>query len=452
MINARIAAGDFVLPIYLFVCIVLGGSSQSIWGKSILQFLAVLIVAWAIASPRVRLRLSRTPMILGAAVLALFVLHLIPLPPSIWSHLPGREMVVEGYRSFNMDLPWLPLSLSPYDSFEALLFFLPPTAVILLAVGRESPRAEWAAWTMVGATLLSVLLGYLQISSGRFEQSGWYLYDNTNVGAAVGFFANRNHMGTLLLVAIPFTIAIASIASARARGSSVPIWVGAGAALLILSLGIAMNGSLAAVLLAGPAILLSALLLPGARRVRGLVLAVAVLGFGAATLVLTNSPVQAELTGKDTSSFDGRSEIWSTTLAAAKQTFPVGTGLGTFQIAYATYEDADVVTQTYVNHAHNDYLEIALEGGAIGALVLAAFLLWWAKIATGAWQAGNEKALSRAAVAASGVILASSFVDYPLRTTSIATIFAFLVAVAARPKIESSSPNTTEGLRHLRYH
>jgi hypothetical protein len=161
----RVAAGDFILPLYLLVCIVLGGSSQSYWGKSVLQFLAVLIIAWVIASSKMRLRLSRAPLAIGAATLALFLLQLVPLPPSIWSRLPGRELVVEGYRSLNMELPWLPLSLSPYDTIEALLFLLPPAAVFLLAAGRENLRADWAAWTIVGATLLSVLLGYLQISS-----------------------------------------------------------------------------------------------------------------------------------------------------------------------------------------------------------------------------------------------------------------------------------------------
>jgi O-antigen ligase len=350
-----------------------------------------------------------------------------------------------------MELPWLPLSLSPYDTIEALLFLLPPAAVFLLAAGRENLRADWAAWTIVGATLLSVLLGYLQISSGRFEQSGWYLFASTNVGSAVGFFANRNHMGTLLLVALPFTIVAALSASARARGSSMPIWLGAGAALLILAAGIAMNGSLAAVLLAGPTVLLSALLLPGAGRVRGLVLGAALLGVGGAILVLSNSSVQAELTGKDTSSFDGRSEIWSVTLAAAKQTMPAGTGFGSFQNVYAAYEDADVVTRTFVNHSHNDYFEIALEGGMVGVLILAAFLSWWAKIATGAWRAGNGKALQRAAVVAASVIFASSFVDYPLRTMSLAAIFAFAVALPARTKTEAYLTTSAEGSRHLRY-
>jgi O-antigen ligase len=258
-------------------------------------------------------------------------------------------------------------------------------------------------------------------------------------------------MGTLLLLAIPFTIVIASEASARAGSRSLPLWLGAGVALLILALGIAMNGSLAAVLLAGPAILLSALLLPGTRRLGGLLLAVAALGLGGAILVLTNSPVQAELTGKDTSSLDGRSEIWSTTLAATRQTFPAGTGLGTFEAVYPTYEDAEVVTQTYVNHAHNDYLEVVLEGGAIGALILAAFLFWWGKTATSAWQVGNEDLLGRAAVVASGVILASSFVDYPLRTPSLATIFALLVALAASSKFKTKSSDVKKVVRHLVY-
>lgn len=451
MSNERAAAGDFILPLYLFVCIVFGGSSQSYWGKSVLQLLAVLIIAWLVISSKESLRVPRAPIAIGAATLGLFALQLVPLPPHIWFQLPGRELVVEGYRSLNIGLPWLPVSLSPHDTVEALLFLLPPTAVFVLTLSRKRLRLEWAVWTIVGATLLSVLLGYLQISSGRFERSGWYLYAYTNVGSAVGFFANRNHMGTLLLVAIPSTIVIASHTSARVPGSSLPVWLGAGAAMVVIALGIAMNGSLAAVLLAVPAILLSAFLLPASGRLIGLVLAGAALGLGAGTMVLTDSPVQAELTGKDNSSFDGRSEIWSTTLKGGWQTFPAGTGFGTFQTVYATYEAPDVVTRTYVNHAHNDFLEIALEGGMVAALILAAALLWWTRIATEAWKAGDRNLLSRAAVVASGLILASSFVDYPLRTTSMATIFTFMVSLVAAHGTRMSASDVTKGLRHIRY-
>ena len=34
-----------VVPIYIFLCIVLGGSVQGIWGNFILQILAILLIA-----------------------------------------------------------------------------------------------------------------------------------------------------------------------------------------------------------------------------------------------------------------------------------------------------------------------------------------------------------------------------------------------------------------------
>ena len=41
-----------VAPVYLFLCLLLGGSSQGVWGNAILRLLAVLLIAWAIVDRR----------------------------------------------------------------------------------------------------------------------------------------------------------------------------------------------------------------------------------------------------------------------------------------------------------------------------------------------------------------------------------------------------------------
>ena len=50
--------------------------------------------------------------------------------------------------------------------------------------------------------------------------SHWYLYQETNFGAAVGFFANANHMASLLVIALPF--AATSPPRARPISSAIP--------------------------------------------------------------------------------------------------------------------------------------------------------------------------------------------------------------------------------------
>ena len=48
------------------------------------------------------------------------------------------------------------------------------------------------------------MLGVLQATSADVLQSPWYLYRYSNFGIATGFFANSNHMASLLVVSIPF--------------------------------------------------------------------------------------------------------------------------------------------------------------------------------------------------------------------------------------------------------
>ena len=89
--------------------------------------------------------------------------------------------------------------------------------------------------------------------------------------------------------------------------------------------------------------------------------------------------------------------------------------------------------RTYVNHAHNDYLELALEGGMPAILLMIAFLAWWSLRAFAIWRSPNAAELGRAACIASAAILLHSLVDYPLRTAAIATIFAMALALMADP-------------------
>ena len=55
--------------------------------------------------------------------------------------------------------------------------------------------------------MISVVLGVLQVTGG---DGSWYFYRITNLGVAVGAFANGNHFATLLLVAIPALAAVAA--------------------------------------------------------------------------------------------------------------------------------------------------------------------------------------------------------------------------------------------------
>jgi O-antigen ligase len=420
-------------------------------GSLILQLLALAVIAWALIRPadRTHAECFRQLALIGIAAVALIALQLLPLPPEIWARLPGRDIVAEGYGALGERLPWLPLSLAPSKTLSSALFLLPPIAIILSVIRLDACRVSWAIHAILAATIVSVLLGYVQVST---RSADWYPYDITNIGSAVGFFANRDHMGTLLVIAIPFIAAVLANGFTRERRQSLAILsAGISTGLAVLA-GIAMNGSLAAVILAFPVIAASALLFGRtSKRKRFIVLVVALCAFIVGLALIADSPVQGKLLGTETASMEGRQEIWATSLQAGTAMFPAGAGFGSFEEVYHLFENPADVISAYVNHAHNDYLELFVEGGLPALLLIALFLVWWGARVRDAWREDGGR-LARAATIASAAILGHSLVDFPLRTSAIAGIFAFCLAIMASQRGAHLAPGSileTRPPRHV---
>jgi Lipid A core - O-antigen ligase and related enzymes len=84
-----------------------------------------------------------------------------------------------------------------------------------------------------------------------------------------------------------------------------------------------------------------------------------------------------------------------------------------------------------MNHAHNDYAELALETGVPGLAVLIVFLLWWGGAVARVWRSVEAGPYARAASIASAAILVHSLVDFPLRTAAISACFGMCLALLA---------------------
>jgi len=386
--------------------------------------------------------------LIGLALL-LFAVQLVPLPPSFWMALPGRPRIVESFASVNLSLGWMPISLTPYKTLEAIPFLLPPLAFLAGALRFKPYREAWLVAAMLAATLAAILLGILQVTS---PDQSWYLYRFSAFGFATGFFANSNHMGTLLLVSVPFLIALVSSQWARAanvRLRSLILALAAGAGGVIL-LGLLLNGSFAVLLLGAPVGLVSILLLPFERfrNRRRLWLAAALL---AAMLALAVT-FRAEFPRLVHNSVETRVEIWGKSWAAVSEYWPSGSGIGSFQQIYQQQEvDGAAVDGTYVNDAHNDYLQLLVETGLAGVVMIVAFLCWWAGRVIVVWKS-DPNVFAQAATIASAAILLHSMVDYPLRTAAIAVVMAMCLAMMTRPRItvRSQTVNDLWPTRHLR--
>jgi O-antigen ligase len=410
---------------YLLLCILLGGSAQGVWRNLVLEVLGIALIAWATIRPIPAEDSSERPagLYVVAGLAALTVLaQLTPLPSGLWSSLPGRSGIAEAARLLGQQPPRMPISVDPYNSVLTLFAVIPALAAFVV-VKLWRPTAGWLALAIAVGVACSITLGALQLASG---QGSWaYLYDYTNPGA-VGVFANVNHMGTLLLVSIPFAAALLVSSKADRSGSREGRLAVGVAALVLVLIGLVINGSRAAAALGLPVMVASIALVPAAKRWRRVALPVGLVALAGAVVLIALNPISSTMAGTETTS---RPEVWKTTIEATADSFPVGTGLGTFEQVYRQHEDPGAVTSQYVNHAHNDYLELALELGAPGILLLLGFLAWWVLASFRVWTSPLSTPVGRAATIASAAVLAHSLVDYPLRTAAISSIFAVSLAL-----------------------
>jgi O-antigen ligase len=416
---------------FILACIMLGGASrEGFLGNFLLQVASVPFLVCGLYRLRWRaLTLSgKTLLLIVGFGVTLVVLQFVPLPVELWRQLPGRAQIATELQLLGALPQYGFVSLSVHESLTSAMWLLPALGFAVALVTRREIPAVAIATALVAAALVSLVLGLAQFGGGG--EAAWYLYDFTNRGVMVGFFANANHMATLLLVSMPFIAALMRWARERYPRQRREI-AAFGIPMFALTLiGVGLVGSLTGYALLLPVALSSAMIVwTPSKRFAAAALFPALLLSGIA-LALTGSKKQIFASDIE-ASLAGREQIRQDALGAAIEFFPVGTGLGTFEEVHRRYEDRDTIGNAFINHAHNDYLEMLIELGAAGALMAAAFLTWWA------WQLfallrSRGAHFGWAGWIACGVILVHSAWDYPLRTAALSTVFALSCVLAAR--------------------
>ena len=425
----------------LLAALLLGGGTQpGLRPDTLVQLTSLALFAaltWRLARDGAPAT-PRLPLLLIALLAALPLLQLVPLPPSLWTLLPGREMAAATYTEAAMALPWLPLSLDPAETRQAGLALLPALAIALAVLSLGARDRRYLTLVVVLFAFASVLLGLAQAQLGA--AGPLRLFERTS--GAVGLFANRNHYAALLYTAMLFAAAWAvGLLADRRPGSAV-----AAALLLLLYaallLGLAMARSRTGLALAGAAGLASLALAwtsaaPQARgRLAGLIFGAIAFGLVLAAnfaLIAVLERLEGDLAA------DYRWDILRVTAGAAEAFFPAGAGFGTFAAIYRAFEPAALIQPFHANHAHNDALELALEGGLPALLLLILFLGWLAGRTLALWRAAPREGraldlvLARAGTIAAWLLLAHSLIDYPLRTTALMGVFALASGLAAAP-------------------
>ncbi len=436
--------GDRSRPAYICAAfllvvafVVAGGARDDMVSLLFWRPLTMFMLAFAVALYwRKAWQSGRGVMLLACAIVTLPVLQLIPLPPVVWTALPGRELIVSIYRDAGMALPWQPLSVAQARTWNALFSLAAPLALLIFALSYDDQWHRKLLMILIGFGFASGILGLVQAIGPA--NGPLYFYRITNNGLSVGLFANRNHQAIFLAMLYPLIAARLALFQGKPDQLLFQRSLALAGGMLLLPL-ILMTGSRAGLILAvvGIAFALWVYRPPVSvaraadrlndKHVRWVTYGLVFALLAMVTVVVLRTPALERIVGTDAA--DELRVLALPVIARATGTFlPFGSGLGTFVETYQIYEPDKLIMANYFNHAHNDFAELVLTAGIPGVLLL----LWTAVLALASFRSlvrnrklnvdgrgGTAQVLGRAGFSVLSMLALSSIADYPLRVPSL---------------------------------
>jgi O-antigen ligase/tetratricopeptide (TPR) repeat protein len=393
--------------------------------------------------------------------------------PAASAIAPEVEQVTALAQQIRRSGRWRSVSVYRYRSGEELLRMLALGAVFLFLVGypwerptNEDPAARFGssttseepsadgfprrlrAWlaAVVAVGVIESLYGAYQVI-GQHPQIYW-LRKTAYLDSATGTFVNRNHLAGYLELVIPMAIALL-LAELRwwrrprrthgrhtsgQPGSRSLINAALLGAVALMFIAIGLTQSRGGVLSCLGGLGFGALVLGAWRhQLTAPRMALGGVVLGALALVWLQSPQLLRRFGGDLRLTPySRPSIWRETLVMARDFPLLGVGLGDFEFVFPHYQPAG--TTTYFDQAHNDYLQLLVETGVLGAACFAwLFVSFFLLVRRRLWTAAPERALLAIGLATGvAALLLHSLTDFNLHIPSNALLFVVALAALVR--------------------
>ena len=170
-------------------------------------------------------------------------------------------------------------------------------------------------------------------------------------------------------------------------------------------------------------------------KLAGLVTVVAVCAIIIALITMGRAVAVDRLFAQDVDA-DARLRLFPIMATMARDYFPMGAGFGSFPTIFRIVEPDWYLRPSYFNHAHNDVVEVLIEGGLFAMILAGVFAAWWVRMAIRLWRAGQSRdytlVLGRLGTIQTLVLILASVVDYPLRTPLLQIIFLLAIVLIVR--------------------
>lgn len=310
-----------------------------------------------------------------------------------------------------------------YDSLSALALYSAYGFLVFIAVqsfGSAEMKYFGKILALFGSAYSVFALLQSLTSSGKIY---WRVIPQT--GNVFGSYVNHNHYAGLIELLLPFALIIV-FSSARPGGALVLQIFGA----IVMAASVFLSGSRGGMVAVSFEIIFFAIVwIRYVSEKRGIALA---LIFCATTAAILAWIAPEQVISRISDLHDpARLAIHRDALQMFLAHPFIGSGLGTFANTFRHYRR--FFDGFFVNHAHDDYLELVLETGVIGFSTAVWFLLVLYREGFRNLRSARQSApamVSAAALVGCTGLLVHSFVDFNLHVPSNAALFYVLAALA----------------------
>jgi O-antigen ligase len=393
----------------------------------------------------------------AAPLLAALTVQILPLPREV-VELTGSGSFLERHDlAFGFGVSRLhPLSVAPALTGRSLVILASLTTLVYGLIAwldrREAPVRS-LAFSLACIALVVALFALVQ--KATFNGKIYWFWESPFRVAVnyYGPFVNRNHFAGWMMLATSLTAGwllgqLQGIGRGMKSGwRNRVLWLSspeAGRALmtaaLVAVMFVSVLWSMSRSGIGGTTLALCLLAVAAWRRFAGG--ARRLVAVGALAMVLL---VAVGWRGADTLSawygrtqtFEWRVELWKDTLPALHDFWITGSGLNTYGQVMLLYPQTN--TEVHAQQAHNDYLQLAVEGGLlVGIPVLILVWLFVAVVRRRLAQPQSDMTwwIRMGAVAGICGMAVQSTVEFSLQIPGVAVLFAVLVAIAIHEPAE----------------
>lgn len=452
-----------VTALYVFVIFITftffmgGGARDDIQSLIILRPLAILFIGFAIIYKReLRKKWDKFPINMTLLLALLMIIQLIPLPPELWTQLPERKVFAELAELAGIEQPWRPISLSPSKTWNSLFSLCVPLAAMMLFMNINARDRRRAILFIMVLIALSAAWGILQtLGSSR---GPLYLYRITNHGTAVGLFANRNHQSYMLVSLILFLGWHSFYLQQKNKINPLKLSMTLGGIFILIPL-IFITGSRSGLILMVPALIIALyffyfgghfkrkekLYKPSKSNSKinivaklkinsdrfifvGLIITILLLAVSA---IIFSRSLAFDRLFADNGIDELRLKVTPVLLHMVDSYLVFGSGFGSFEHIYKIYEPLDFLSPNYFNQAHNDWLQLIIEGGIAALFLLAILIIWIARhaifILFRIKKLDHNKTSALMCLTFFCLTAIASIADYPIRVPIVMVVFSTIL-------------------------